>query len=207
MPSADTPTAQYAVRVVLLGITGAALLTGLLRHWIRTARRRPARTALPAERTPSGAPIALQPLIQAVLRQVEQAAAMRLVEVQLAIQDGLTAVVLPDIVRPALAATVAGAINRAPAGLVLVSAERRGGSIEIAIQDDGAVTDRRAIEATLAPVCQALALQGGTLTVFGDAGQGTTVVLRLPQSPPRAPPPIWVRQRQTEVETAADRTH
>lgn len=203
MPPADPPTAEVAVRVVLLGITGAALLAGLLRHGILAARRR---RPPPPPPGPDTAPpsVALQPLIQAVLRQVEQAAAMRLVEIQVAIQDGLTAVVLPDIVQPALAAAVAGALNRAPAGTVLVSAEWRGGGIEIAVLDDGAVGDTAAIEAALAPARAALAQQGGTLMVLGHAGGGSTVVLRLPQTTPRATaPPIWVRPQATEQATAA----
>ncbi len=210
MPPADPPFAEVAVRFVLLGITGAALLAALLRYGIRATHRGQPPSPAPAlpDRFPPATPVALQPLVQAVLGQFEQAAALRLVEIQVAIQDGLTAVVLPGLVQPALAAAVAGALNRAPAGTVLVSAEWRDGAIEIAVLDDGATADTTAIEADLAPVRQTLALQGGALTVLGHTGGGATVVLRLAQPAPRAAaPPIWVRPKSADPQATAAANH
>lgn len=192
------------MRVVLVGFACAAVLVFLFRFVTRTLLSAPPPSPPPVAAAPADPVIALQPLILDVLQRFDDAATMRLVAFEVAVQQGLTMVAMPALLRTALEAAVSGAIDRAIAGFVLVTAERRDGNIEIAVLDDGRATDAAAVEAALQPVRQALAMHGGSLEVIGQPGTGTTVVLRLPQPPDGPGPRPWVRQRPFPAEAHAD---
>jgi hypothetical protein len=116
----------------------------------------------------------------AVLRQFESLAAQRLVGLELAVQPGLAVRADASALREILADLVSYAIEQSCCGRVLLGAAHMGGSIQITVSDDGAHADRALRASQLRPAERLAALQGATIEVDARAGQGTTVVLRLP---------------------------
>ena len=120
----------------------------------------------------------------AVMRQFESLAAQRLVGLELAVQPGLAvrtdASALREILREILGDLVSCAIEQSRCGRVLLGAAHIGGRVQITVSDDGAHADRALRASQLRPAERLAALQGATMDVDARAGQGTTVVLRLP---------------------------
>ena len=67
-----------------------------------------------------------------------------------------------------------------PAVVYLLVAAHVGGRVQITVSDDGAPPDRDLQASRLRPAERLAALQGATMDIDARAGQGTTVVLRLP---------------------------
>lgn len=84
--------------------------------------------------------------------------------------------------RTALAAMVAHAAAQAPTGRVLVTATRHGGRIQVTVGDDGSGADRAVQAAALREVESLIAMQGGTLEIIPQPGEGTRLVARWPDA-------------------------
>ncbi len=117
----------------------------------------------------------------AALRQVGGLAARHRVRLEIAIQPELSVRADPAGFRRALIGLLENAIFQAPGGKVLVGGTRHGGRIQIAVLDDGGGASRPEQAAALRSVEQIVALHGGTLQIENRPGQGTLVVLRLPE--------------------------
>ena len=87
----------------------------------------------------------------------------------------------PRVLREALADIVAHAIRQA-AGRVLVGARRTAGKVRITICDDGSGADRAVQQRRLQSPEQLLALQGGTVAIDPRRGQGTVIVVCVPDA-------------------------
>jgi hypothetical protein len=116
----------------------------------------------------------------AVMRQFESLAAQRLVGLELAVQPGLAVRTDASALREILGDLVSCAIEQSRCGRVLLGAAHIGGRVQITVSDDGAHADRALRASQLRPAERLAALQGATMDVDARAGQGTTVVLRLP---------------------------
>lgn len=117
----------------------------------------------------------------AALRQVDALAARNRVQLQIAVQPYLAVHADPCGFRRALVAVLEKAIAHAPCGKVMLGGTRHGGRIQIAVLDDGHGPDRQTQEAALRPVERIVALHGGTLQIEVRPGQGSLVILRLPE--------------------------
>ncbi len=141
---------------------------------------RAAPVAIPLPALPEGADRPLDQVLSAALQRAAPAAAADGVELMLATQPGLAPRISASILDEALDALLAAALHATPAGKVLVTGRRRGGTVVIAVTDDAARYDADERRATLRSTEQAVALQGGRLEIAGMAGEGTTVQLLLP---------------------------
>ncbi len=151
---------------------------------------------VPATRRP--APAASSGLAQALAAALERAvplAAASGVALSLATEPGFAPRVNAPVLDAALDSLLAAAVRAAPSGKVLVTARRRGGTVMIAVADDGAVFDAETRRAALRATEQAVALQGGRLELSGLAGEGGTVRLLLPV-------PVGVRPARAAVPVA-----
>ena len=86
----------------------------------------------------------------------------------------------PRALRQILGDLVSRAIEQSPCGRVLLVAAHVGGRVQITVSDDGPHPDRALQASRLRPAERLAALQGATMEIDARAGQGTTVVLRLP---------------------------
>ncbi len=120
--------------------------------------------------------------VSVVLQQFEGIAARNLVRLETAIQPRLTVRADARVFREILAGLVAHAIGQTPCGRVLLGATRSGGRVQVTVCDDGAGVDRGLQASKLRPAERLAVLQGATMEVDARSGQGTTVVLRLPES-------------------------
>jgi len=116
----------------------------------------------------------------AVLRSCETLAAQRLVTLEVAVQPRLSVQADPRAVRQIIADLVAHAIEQAPCGHVLLGAARVGNRVQISVSDDGAGCDCVLQAGQLRAAERLAALQGAALEISPIAGQGTTVIVRLP---------------------------
>ncbi|HEY6433139.1 MAG TPA: hypothetical protein VIZ17_14255 [Acetobacteraceae bacterium] len=84
--------------------------------------------------------------------------------------------------RKALAAMIAHAAEQAPMGRVLVTATRHGGRIQVTVGDDGPGANHAIQAAALREVEGLIAMQGATLEIIAQPGEGTRLVARWPDS-------------------------
>ena len=140
--------------------------------------------------------------VRSVLAGLTGFAATRLVRFELAVQPDLA--VRADAVsfRDALAGLVTHAAAQAPSGRVLVTGMRRGGRVQIAVADDGIGTDRLVQAGDLRSAERIIALQGGTLEIANQPGEGTTLLARWPDIAGRAHQPAPVTRSENPVQTA-----
>jgi len=133
-------------------------------------------------RTPFvGAMLDLSAEVRDVLERLSGDAAQSLVQLEMAVPPDLWVHTDALALRTVLAALAGRAVRQARGGMVLVSAVRQGGRVQIAVTDDGAGVPAPVQEAALREVAQLVALQGGTLEIDALPGVGTTVVVRLPE--------------------------
>ena len=118
--------------------------------------------------------------VQDVLAAQAAAAARRGVQLELAVQPDLAVRADPRVLQEVLGDLVSQAIRRAPCGQVLVGSMRHGGRVQISVSDDGIAMPREVQAAALRETSRLAALQGGTLDIETYPGQGSTVILRLP---------------------------
>jgi signal transduction histidine kinase len=118
---------------------------------------------------------------RSVLGQMAAEAAAHLVQLEFATQANLSVHADRYALRFVLSELVGNAVRHAPGGRVLLSAIRLGGRVQIAVIDDGAGPDAAVQEAELREMAQLVALQGGTIDIEACPGEGTTVLVRLPE--------------------------
>ncbi len=93
---------------------------------------------------------------------------------------GLTLGVQPGTLRPVLQALLRNAIEHAPGGKVFVGAIRKDGEMRITIIDDGPVVAEPLTGDARTSLARLLALSDASLLVDHRPGDGTTVMLCLP---------------------------
>lgn len=108
-------------------------------------------------------------------------AARHLVQLEFATQPDLSVHADRLALRAVLSELLGNAIRHTPGGRVLLSATRLGGRVQFAVIDDGAGPAAAVQEAALRETAQVVALQGGTIEVEVHPGEGTTVLVRLPE--------------------------
>jgi hypothetical protein len=118
----------------------------------------------------------------AVLRRFDSLAAMRFVALEIAVQPDLAVRADPRVLRDILGELLGQAIDQPSCERVLLGAVRIGGHVHISVSDDSVQADRALRASQLRSAERLAALQGATLDVDVRAGQGTTVLLRLPGS-------------------------
>jgi signal transduction histidine kinase len=116
-----------------------------------------------------------------VLARMAAEAAGYLVQLEVAVQPNLSVHADRVALRAVLSQLVGNAVRHGACGRVLLSAIRLGGRVQIAVIDDGIGTDAVAQAAALREVAQLVTLQGGTIDVEAQRGEGTTVLVRLPE--------------------------
>lgn len=119
--------------------------------------------------------------VRDVLAQMAAEAARQLVQLEFAAQPDLSVHADRLALRAVLGELVNHAMRHAPGGRVLLSAIRLGGRVQIAVIDDGVGPAAPVQEAALREVAQLVALQGGTVDIETHPGEGTTVLVRLPE--------------------------
>ncbi len=145
--------------------------------------------------------------VSSVLRQFEGLAAQNFVALDVAIQPRLAVRADARVFREIVGDLVAHAIGQSPCGRVLLGAGRSGGRVQVTVCDDGPGVDRGLQASKLRPAERLAALQGATMEVDARAGQGTTVVLRLPEpgaarrgskmAEPTDPASVWADAKQS----------
>jgi hypothetical protein len=99
--------------------------------------------------------------------------------IDVAAEPGLLVRAPGDVLAEMAAELLALGVRAGPGGRFLFTASRHAGGVDIALSDDCAAEDaglRRSQARTLA---QHVAMQGGSLKVITQAGQGTTMTIRL----------------------------
>jgi two-component system sensor histidine kinase NreB len=138
-----------------------------------------------------------------VLQQMAAEAAGHMVQLEFAVQPDLSVHADRLALRAVLSELVGNAMRHAPCGRVLLSAIRLGGRVQIAVTDDGATPDAASQQAALRDISELVALQGGTIDVEVYPGEGTTVVVRLPESTVASRAPGEASARPTQDCSAA----
>lgn len=188
--------------------------------WQRRARLTPSRSrpADPGPRTQPGtthsgtthlgtahlgtAQIDVAAEVRAVLGRFDSRASRQFANFDTAMQPGLTARADPATFRQVLAELIGAAVRRAPCGQVLVVAGRQGDRVQISVSDDGMVLGRNATESALREVAALTALQGGTLDIDVRPGEGTTILMRLPDRTATHPVDLVIAVPANSVATA-----
>jgi signal transduction histidine kinase len=152
----------------------------------------------------------------AVMQRFESLAAQRFVALELAVEPELAVHTDAHAFREILGDLVTRAIEQPACERVLLGAARIGGRVQITVSDDGPHADRALRESQLRAAQRLAALQGATMAVDARAGQGTTVVLRLPAGAtsrqPGAgaeavdPASIWAPAQRAREDSGAERS-
>lgn len=121
--------------------------------------------------------------VRAALTEAAASPAGRRTRFEFAVRQDLATRTDARRFRSALAAMVAHAATQAPVGRVLVTATRHGGRIQVTVGDDGPGADRAVQAASLREVESLIAMQGGTLEIIAQPGEGTRLVARWPDAP------------------------
>ena len=108
-------------------------------------------------------------------------AARQGVGLELAVSPGLAVWMDPRAFRKLLVETVAQAIARRPGPGPADRGARMAEEVQIGVSHDGVAAPREALETALRPSTEIAAMNGGTLEVKVRAGQGATVLVRMPE--------------------------
>jgi hypothetical protein len=132
---------------------------------------------------PAPAPqVDLQAELRAVLAGVQDAADRLNVQLELAIPAGLVLPTEPGVFQPVLRALLRNAVEHTPNGRVFIGAMRADACVRLIVIDDGK-TGARPIAAELRkPLARLLAGAGAGLVVDHRPGDGTTLVLSMPEA-------------------------
>jgi nitrate/nitrite-specific signal transduction histidine kinase len=115
-----------------------------------------------------------------VLRSLTGIAAERQVQLEIALQQHLTVRTDRAVFREVLEALLIHAIYAAPNSRVLLGTMSHDGGVQVVVVDDGTGVDQQTQQEDLARASQLALLLHGVLEVDYRAGEGTTVLLRLP---------------------------
>jgi len=201
--SAPTEAAFTEVTTLRLTLVGAAApaaeeaetvdfpsAIGWSVRWFRRrllARRQPAPELAPAPRhvdLPLSRKVGLLDVdaeARAALAGLVSRAARQHVQLELANEPGLLVHMSPRSLHEVLDNLLVHAIDAAPGGHVLLGGMRHGGRVQIAVIDDGAGVDAMVQRAELRQNEEIVALLGGTLEIDSRPGEGTAVLVRLPE--------------------------
>ncbi len=114
-----------------------------------------------------------------VLQEMAAEAAGHLVQLEFAAQPDLSVYADRLALRTVLCALIRNAVQHSRGGRVLLSAIRLGGRVQIAVIDDGVGPPAAIQQAALRELAQLVALQGGTIDIETDPGEGTAVLVRF----------------------------
>jgi hypothetical protein len=173
----------WVLPLVFIGMT-VSVAVGV-EHRMRVAVAAPA--VPPPAVAPLVAPVAaarmdLHTALRAVLAEVQRDADRLQVQLELAIPAGLLLQADPGAFQPVLRALLRNAVEHAPGGRVFVGAMRADSCVRIIVIDDGK-TGARPIAAELRrPLARLLACSGAGLVVDNRPGDGTTLVLSVPEA-------------------------
>jgi hypothetical protein len=124
----------------------------------------------------------LQAELRAVLADVQDDADRLNVQMELAIPPGLVLRSAPGALQPVLRGLLRNAVEHTPNGRVFIGAMRADACVRLIVIDDGK-TGARPIAAELRkPLARLLAGAGAGLVVDHRPGDGTTLVLSLPEA-------------------------
>ena len=124
----------------------------------------------------------LQEELRALLADVQDEADRLNVQMELAVPTGLLLRSEPGALQPVLRALLRNAVEHTPNGRVFIGAMRADACVRLIVIDDGK-TGARPIAADLRkPLARLLAGAGAGLVVDHRPGDGTTVVLSLPEA-------------------------
>jgi signal transduction histidine kinase len=175
----------FPVTLLALSVSAVIVLAGLRwRRYLLQLQGRPVEAVrIALGQTPFAAGVLdVAAETTAVMRRFESLAAHRFVALELAVQPELAVCTDPHALREILGDLVVHAIEQSGCERVLLGAARIGGRVQITVLDDGVHADRALRQSQLRTAQRLAALQGATIEVDARAGQGTTVVLRLPAS-------------------------
>lgn len=134
----------------------------------------------PDDKTPAdvhdAAVTALNRLLPLLARQAS--------EVDLGIRPGLLVRLSEDTLAGLLEDLLTAMLQNAPASPLLLTAVTRGGQIAVVLSDETADSDEAELRGMFRGLAERVALRGGALDVAAEAGQGTTVTLRLAAAQP-----------------------
>jgi hypothetical protein len=181
---------ERRARVVALTGTaaiGAATVTpALATHSPAHAAPRPAphRTPHPVggRRAPRDPSVDLRAELLAALSDARRQARGPCVRVEVEAPRGLRPRVRSNTLRPVLLALLRNAIEHAPRGKVFVGAMRADGEMRVVIIDDGPLVAEPLTVDVRTSLARLLALSDATLLVDHRPGDGTTVMLCLPDA-------------------------
>ena len=131
------------------------------------------------QRPPAAASLNVAAEVQVALSLVTDHATARGVKFTVGIQPELFLQADPLVFREVISNVLAGAIDGASGGRVLITAIRREGRIEIMVTDEAVLADLAARETELRRSRQLIAMHGGSLAVKLLPGIGAEVVLNL----------------------------
>lgn len=132
-----------------------------------------------------GLPLDLAAELRGVLEDSVPEARQHHVQLEQAVPPHVMVHADRQALRSILTGLVHHAVVQVPGGHVLVTAQRRGGRVQLAVSDDGVASAVALRQAALRDVTQLVALHGGTLEIEPLSHCGTTVVVWLPEAPPR----------------------
>jgi signal transduction histidine kinase len=115
-----------------------------------------------------------------VLRSLSGIAAEWQVQLEIALQPHLTVRTDPAVFREVLEALLIHAIHAAPNSRVMLCTMSHAGGVQVVVVDEGTGVDQPTQQEDLARASQLALLLHGVLEVDNRAGEGTTVLLRLP---------------------------
>ena len=167
-------TTLIECRSRLVALTGAAMLGG------GAALQAAAPHPVAERHTARDAGIELRAELHAALSDARQQARGPGAHVEVEAPHGLTLAVEPTTWRPVLLALLRNAIQHAPGGTVFVGAIRADTELRIVIIDDGPFVAEPLTGDARTSLARLLALSDASLLVDHRPGDGTTVMLCLP---------------------------
>ncbi len=163
-------------------------------RWFRRrllARGQPAAQSAPQAVQPgrvlseSASTLNVQLEARAILAGLTELAARRQVRLEIAVHPDLTVHIASHSFHEMLDMLLIHAMDATPGGHVILGGMRHAGRVLIAVIDDGKGVHSDVQRAELRDVEQVVALLGGRMEIDSRPNEGTTILLRLPDPPPR----------------------
>lgn len=151
--------------------------------------------------SPGGGRLDVEREVRLILAGLAEFAAARRVRLEFAVQPDLSLRTDRAAFDQAVTGLVSHAAAQAPCGRVLVTGLRHGGRVQVAVLDDGIGADRTTQASALRDTERLVAMQGGTLDIIHQPGEGTTVQARWPDTG-RDPEPRTEAAAQQVARTA-----
>jgi hypothetical protein len=186
--AAFSPAAPVWMLPVVFASMTVSVTTLLERRWRVAGVAPPIAPAAPAPLVAifsptkhNPGPIDLRDALAELVAEVRAEADAQGVRLELAIPSDLMVRSDSPYLRPAVRALLCNAIAHAPGGQVFVGAMRAEGCVRLIIIDDGKTASRPIAAPLRRPLARLLASSGTGLVVDHRPGDGTTLVLSLPE--------------------------